>query len=194
MSDELPGAPGRLKAAVDRLLGALLALLMAALVVDVTWQVFTRFVLRDPSSFTDELARFLLIWVGLVGAAYVSGQRAHLAIDLLPAKLSGRAGHALGAFIEAVVLVFAVAVMTVGGARLVGLSFLLGQTSAALEVPLGYVYLALPLSGTLMSFYALLYMAGHLRQFRAPAPSGLTPAPGPVARAAESLAPGTEVR
>lgn len=153
---------GRLRGAVDRFLGGALALLMAALVLDVLWQVFTRFILQDPSSFTDELARYLLIWVALLGAAYTAGQRMHLAIDLLPSHLTGRAHHALGVAIELVVLLFAAGVMGVGGARLVGLTLLLGQTSAALEIPLGYVYAVLPLSGALIALYALLSLLEHL--------------------------------
>lgn len=152
----------RAKRAVDRLLGGVLVLLMAALVVDVLWQVFTRFVLQDPSSFTDELARYLLIWVSLLGAAYTAGQRMHLAIDLLPARLTGRKHHAVGIAIELVVVAFAVGVMVVGGARLVSLTLLLGQTSAALQLPLGYIYTVLPLSGALIAFYALLYLMGHV--------------------------------
>ncbi|WP_316931840.1 TRAP transporter small permease [Parabacteroides distasonis] len=47
------------------------------------WQVLSRYILVSPSSVTDELAGYLLIWVGLLGAAYVSGKNEHLAIDLL---------------------------------------------------------------------------------------------------------------
>ncbi|HEX2190049.1 MAG TPA: TRAP transporter small permease [Longimicrobiaceae bacterium] len=186
---ERPGGVMRLKAAVDRLLGGVLAAFMGALVLDVLWQVFTRFVLRDPSSFTDELARYLLIWVALLGGAYTAGQRMHLAIDLLPSSLHGRRRHAVGALIESAVLLFAVAVMVVGGARLVGLTLLLGQTSAALRIPLGWVYTVLPLSGALIAFYSLVFLGEHLRGLRGdPTASVPEPAPG------EGLAPAaTEV-
>lgn len=177
-----PSGMQRIKALVDRLLGGAVAAVMGVLILDVLWQVFTRFVLRDPSSFTDELARYLLIWVGLLGAAYVAGQRQHLAIDLLPNRLTGRAGHALGVVIEGTVLVFAVAVMVVGGARLVDLTLTLGQTSAALQIPLGYVYMVLPVSGLLITFYAVVFLSEHLRGFReGGAERDVTP--GPVARA-----------
>lgn len=175
----------RLKAAVDRLLGGFLAGLMGLLVLDVLWQVFTRFVLGDPSSFTDELARYLLIWVALIGGAYTAGQRMHLAIDLLPTHLHGRARHAVGIAIEGAVLLFAVGVMVVGGARLVGLTLLLGQTSAALQIPLGYVYMALPLSGALIAFYALLFLGEHLRGLRGD-PAASVPEPHPAAALAPS--------
>jgi TRAP-type C4-dicarboxylate transport system, small permease component len=101
----------RLKAHVDRVLGAVVATLMGLAVVNVLWQVFTRFVLNDPSAFTDELARYLLIWVGLLGSSYATGQRLHLAIDLLPTLLTGRARQILQLVIDTSVLVFALGIM-----------------------------------------------------------------------------------
>ena len=66
---------------IDKGLELSLIFLMAFLVVDVLWQVLSRYILVSPSSVTDELAGYLLIWVGLLGAAYVSGKNEHLAID-----------------------------------------------------------------------------------------------------------------
>ena len=74
----------KVKNTIDKILEWTLVVSMSLLVIDVLWQVFSRFILQDPSSFTEELARFLLIWVGLLGAAYAAGQRMHLAVDLLP--------------------------------------------------------------------------------------------------------------
>ena len=171
MPDQTPHLLFRLKAHVDRLLGWFLVALMGLAVVNVLWQVFTRFVLEDPSSFTDELARYLLIWVSLFGAAYASGKRAHLAIDLVRARLRGAAVHWHGIAVGTVILAFAVLVMVVGGVRLVSLSFLLGQTSPALGVPLGVVYLALPASGGLIAFYFALFLTERARLLRGRAPS-----------------------
>ena len=143
-----------LKQRIDQVLAWAVIVIMGTLVVDVLWQVFTRFVLRDPSSYTEELARFLLIWVGLLGAAYVAGQRRHLAVDLLPGTLTGAKRRALEKIIQTLALVFAL-VLVVGGSRLVWVTLVLGQSSAALRVPLGYVYLVVPLCGLLMAFYAV---------------------------------------
>jgi TRAP-type C4-dicarboxylate transport system permease small subunit len=134
---------------------------MGVAVANVLWQVFTRFVLADPSSFTDELARYLLIWIGLLGASYAAGMRMHLAIDLLPAKLTGRSRFYVGVLTEACVFLFALSVLVIGGTHLVTLTLTLGQTSAALHVPLGYVYLVLPLSGLLMMFYSVRAALAH---------------------------------
>ncbi|HXV63386.1 MAG TPA: TRAP transporter small permease [Vicinamibacteria bacterium] len=142
----------RLKARVDRTLEAVLAALMAAMVLVVLWQVATRYLLRDPSSVTEELARFGLIWLGLLAASYGFGQKAHLAIDLLDPE------HRkcwLDVIVAATVVSFAVTVLVVGGLRLVEAILALGQTSAALRFERGYVYLALPLSGLLVLFYTI---------------------------------------
>ena len=143
-----------LKARVDWVVGWALVALMGVSVVNVLWQVFTRFVLGAPSSFTEELARFLLIWIGVLGAAYCVGQQAHLALELLPEKLEGRRRDVLEVFIQGVVLLFALGVMVIGGGRLVWVQLQLGQTSPALGWPLGLVYLVLPLSGLLIAFYS----------------------------------------
>ncbi len=148
-----PTAPARSQ--VERLLGWVLVVIMAVSVVNVLWQVFTRFVLSDPSSYTEELARYLLIWIGLLGAAYASARHLHLAIDLLPRRLSGTPGIVVDVAVRTCVLAFAVAVLFVGGLRLVALTLSLGQTSAALGIPIGWVYLVLPLSGLLIAGFAL---------------------------------------
>ena len=85
---------------VDRVLEWLLVAFMALMVVNVIWQVVTRFLLRNPSSFTEEIARYLLVWVGILGGAYAVGKRIHLAIDLLPSKLEGRRKAVLELLIE----------------------------------------------------------------------------------------------
>jgi TRAP-type C4-dicarboxylate transport system permease small subunit len=155
------------QAAVDRVVGGTLAALMGAAVLNVLWQVASRFLLGDPSSFTDEAARFLLIWIGLLGAAHVAGQRRHLAIDLLPGRLGPRGRARLGLAREAVVAVFALGVLVVGGARLVALSLELGQRSPALGLPLGWVYAVLPVSGALVLFHCGCSGAEHRAILRA---------------------------
>ena len=140
---------------IDKGLELLLIGLMAVLVVDVLWQVLSRYVLASPSSFTDEVAGFLLIWVGLLGAAYVAGREEHLAIDLLVRRASKRGQYRLRQMGYGCICLFALAVLVVGGSWLVYTRFHLGVTSASLEINLGYVYLALPLSGLLTAYYAI---------------------------------------
>ncbi|MDH6358602.1 TRAP transporter small permease [Parabacteroides sp. PF5-9] len=140
---------------IDKSLESLLIFLMAFLVLDVLWQVMSRYILASPSSVTDELAGFLLIWVGLLGAAYVSGCNQHLAIDLLMQNIRPERQQKLQLFIFFIVFIFALTVLIIGGGWLVYTRFYLNVTSASLQLNMGYVYLVLPISGLLTAYYAI---------------------------------------
>lgn len=138
---------------IDFILSKLLIIIMAVMVINVLWQVFTRFVIGTPSSFTDELARYLMIWVGILGAAYVSGRNMHVAIDVLPAKAGSKTQRKLKILVYLLIILFALCAMVIGGFNLVFLSYKLGQQSPALQIPLALVYLVIPISGLLIIFY-----------------------------------------
>lgn len=148
----------KITARVTRTLEIFLILLMAVMVLDVLWQVATRFILRDPSSFTEELAGFLLIWIGLLGAAYALFTRAHLGIDILTSKLVGTKQTISQVIIYLVVFFFALFVLLIGGLRLVHLTLTLRQISPALGIPMGYIYTVLPLTGSLMMYYSAFFI------------------------------------
>lgn len=150
------------KKRLDRSLGAVLVAMMAVAVLNVLWQVTARFVLGDPSTVTQDLARYLLIWLSILGASYVVGQRGHLALELLVENLSGRALRVVQFVILGCVAAFALFVMVVGGLRFVYIQATLGQTSPTLEWPLWTVYAVIPLSGLIM----LVYTAIHTLQLR----------------------------
>lgn len=139
----------------NRYLEYFLVLLMALMLFSVCWQVLTRYVFSSPSSFTDELARYLLIWIGTLGAAYASGKRLHLAIELFPSSLEGKSKYRLAVLINVLIIIFAIAVMVIGGSRLVYITYTLGQVSAAMQLPLAYVYTILPISGMLIVYYKI---------------------------------------
>lgn len=153
----------RIREFVDRWLSRVLIVLMAVSVFNVLWQVFTRFILKHPSSYTEELARFLLIWVGMLGAGWASGQKMHLAIDFFTMKFKPNIQRYVGLFIQTVVFLFAFFVMVIGGLRLVTITLALNQTSAALQIKLGYVYMVLPISGIIIMFYAMALFIDSLR-------------------------------
>jgi len=140
---------------LDRILEPILIATLTVLILTVVWQVFSRYVLKSPSTFTDEAARFFLIWLTLLGSAWVTGQRAHLAIDLLIEKLSLLNAIRLQRFISFLIIAFSCSVMVIGGGNLVRITLVLEQTSTVLQVPMGYVYMALPLSGVIIAIYSL---------------------------------------
>lgn len=143
------------RAIIDKLLGWLVTIFMGVLVINVLWQVTSRFVICHPSSFTDELAGYLLIWVGLLGAAYATGQKQHLAIDLISKRLTEHRKRILDTIINSLIITFAVFILIIGGSNLVYITFHLNQISSALQLPVGYVYLVIPISGAFIIYYAI---------------------------------------
>ncbi|WP_409432031.1 TRAP transporter small permease [Litorimonas sp. RW-G-Af-16] len=128
------------------------------MVMTVTWQVFSRYALRAPSSLTEEIARFQLIWLGLLGAVYTFRNRMHVGIDILVSPLKGKKRLAAEIFALAAMIVFAAMILIYGGSKLVALTYELNQTSAALGVKVAYVYSIIPISGVLIVLYAVHYI------------------------------------
>ncbi|MDP2888183.1 MAG: TRAP transporter small permease [Bacteroidota bacterium] len=143
-----------------------LIVLMSILVIDVLWQVASRYIMNSPSNFTDELASYLLIWVGLLGAAYVAGRREHLAIDLLYQKSSPERRFKLDIIISVLIISFAVSVLVIGGTWLAYTRFYLSVKSAAMGLPLGVVYLVLPISGSLITYFDIDFMINLIKENR----------------------------
>lgn len=140
---------------IDRLLEILLGGLLALMVLDVTWQILTRFLPMSPSSYTEEVARYLLVWIGILGAAYAYRKKSHIGIDLLVNALPTKIKMVSQVFTILVCFGFAAAVMVFGGIKLVQLTFELKQMSAALNIPMGYVYSVIPLSGGLICLFSV---------------------------------------
>lgn len=126
---------------------------MALMVANVLWQVFSRYLLGSPSSFTDEMARYLMIWIGVLGAAYASARHMHVAIDVVPNRASPKSQIKLQKMVSFSIILFALAALILGGGRLVYISFILGQKSPALQIPLAVIYSVIPISGLLIVYF-----------------------------------------
>ena len=152
----------RAKIILDKTLELLTIIAVGVLVIDVVWQIFTRFVLNHPSSWTEEFSTFLLMWVGLLGAAVAVNRTAHLGVDFLVLKLPTRLRIAGELIVYLLVGAFAVMVMVIGGIELVQKTLVTNQTSPALNWKMGYVYLCLPVSGFFITVYSVLFFGTTL--------------------------------
>jgi len=164
----------------DAVLRGVLILIGIGMVACVGWQVASRYLFNAPSVITDEIGRFLLMWFALLAAAYVLGQRRHLAISLFGHLPVGPARRALAVGLTLVIAAFVLAVMVYGGSRLMLDTLRSGQVTPTLRLPMGAVYAAAPISGLLM----LLYCVDILRTALGPL------ALGPTDPLAPATAPG----
>jgi TRAP-type C4-dicarboxylate transport system permease small subunit len=136
-------------------LDAVLICAVALLVLDVVWGVFTRYILGEQAKWTEELARFLLIWVALLGGAVAFGTRGHLGVDFFVGRLHPEARRLAAAAVHLAVLFFAGMIFIYGGSRVVADALAMEQMTPALNWKMGYVYLALPVSGVFMALFTL---------------------------------------
>ena len=145
----------QIRSQLDKIIELLLVSILSAMVINVLWQIITRYFSASPSSFSDELARYLMIWLGLIGSAYVSGKKEHVSIDYFLKKLNHKKRVLLNRLIDLIILFFAFFVMIIGGGHLVFVTIKLEQLSPSLQIPLGFVYSVIPLSGLIIIFYQI---------------------------------------
>ena len=144
----------QIRSQLDKIIELLLVSILSAMVINVLWQIITRYFSASPSSFSDELARYLMIWLGLIGSAYVSGKKEHVSIDYFLKKLNHKKRVLLNRywFYNTILSFF---VMIIGGGHLVFVTIKLEQLSPSLQIPLGFVYSVIPLSGLIIIFYQI---------------------------------------
>ena len=136
-----------------RLLEAVLIIAVFVLVVDVIWGVFSRYVMGAQSDWTEELARFLLVWISLLGGAVAFGEKAHLGVDYFVGLFDSSVKKWMSVFSQLIVLFFAISIFLVGGSKVVMDTLQMEQITPALGIQQGYVYLALPIAGIFMIIF-----------------------------------------
>lgn len=142
-----------IKKVLDKILSSICVVLFGALVLLVTWQVFTRFVLNNPSAFSEELAKYCFVWLVLFGAAFVFGENGHMRIEFIQDALPIKIKMVVQIFIELSIIFFSALVLLSGGLTITKLAWT--QLSAALQIPVGYLYAVMPISGIFIIFYCI---------------------------------------
>ena len=129
---------------LDNVMRFLMAVAMFALLAGGTWQIFTRWILRNPSTVTDEFLRYVLIWASMIGSAYCFYKDKHLALDLVKGRAKGAFNVILSVFIEAAIVFFVGYVFVYGGWKLTANAT---NVSSVMRIPFKLLYSILPISG-----------------------------------------------
>lgn len=134
----------------------IMAVFMLALVLGGTWQIFTKMILNNPSTVTDEFLRYVLIWASLIGSAYCFYRDEHLSLDLVKDRVKGPAAIVLAVFIEAMILFFVCFVFIFGGFRLAMYAI---NNSPVMHLSFHFLYSIIPLSGVFIVIARILKYA-----------------------------------
>lgn len=144
----------QLRNVIDKVMRVLNAAAMAVLTLLVIWQVFTRYILNSPSTWSEELAAYMFAWVTVFGAAYVFGKREHMNIPVVVERFSLRNQNSLQILAEVLNLIFTLTIMVYGGYEITKLT--MGQMSSSLPLQMGYFYMCIPISGIFIALYSVL--------------------------------------
>lgn len=155
-----------------RALSGLSVVVFLTLVADVLWGVVTRYVLGDQATWSEEVARLLLVWLAMLGSALAYTSQNHLGVDVLARVMAPPARRIAAVAGHATVLCFVTAVMVYGGTSLVIERWHAGQVMSTLQIRQAWMYLAIPTSGLLMMVFALDAVVDHLRMSGTPATIG----------------------
>jgi len=158
----LPGTMGKglLHGALERLtrgIQHLTSLLLAVMTGLITWQVFARYALNRPPSWTEEIALYMMVWLGLLGASLGVREGIHIGVEMFVARLPREAQQAIERLVHLTIGAFGFHLIWEGIA-LCALAW--EQTSPATGIPVGWVYTVLPLSGLLILLYSVERLAG----------------------------------
>ncbi|WP_303974188.1 TRAP transporter small permease [Streptococcus merionis] len=139
---------------LDKCLEFICSVVFVVMILVVLYQIFVRTVLGNPNTVTEEFVKFSLVWLSLLASAYVVGKRSHLSVSLLSDHLNPQKQRILDTVVQILFVLFAAVVMIFGGFKAVSVT--MGQLSPSLGIPMGLIYLAVPVSGILILVYSLL--------------------------------------
>ena len=159
----------KLRHYMNMLLNCLAGASLLAMVLLTAWQVFTRYLLKNPSTWSEELVSYLFAFASLFGAAIVSGERNHMNIGVLVEKMNHKMQVFFGILSEVIAMLFSGAILIYGGIEISSLA--MGQMTSSLHMPIGVFYIAMPVTGILIILYSILNIVGILRGDLTPLPT-----------------------
>ena len=144
----------QLRKILDRILNVLAGVSFLAMVALTCWQVFTRYILQNPSPWSEELVAYLFAWASLLGASIITGERGHMNIPIVTDHFTPGIQKLLAIFGELIAFAFSLIILVYGGIKITSLA--MGQMTSALGVTVGVFYVVMPLCGILNMIYTVL--------------------------------------
>ena len=152
----------KVRAGIMRIPGIVIICLFAMMTVIGTYQIVTRYFFNRPSTVSEELLTYSFTWMALLASAYVFGKRDHMRMGFLADKITGPARKCLEIAIDLLTFAFAGVVMVYGGISITKLTMI--QTTASLRVPMGYIYVIVPVTGLLIMLFSLMNAADMMHR------------------------------
>lgn len=144
----------KLREILTQILNVLAGASFLVMVALTCWQVLTRYVLNNPSSWSEELVSYMFAWMSLLGSSLVTAERGHMNIPIMVEKCGPALQKLLLCLAEIIGFLFSAVILAYGGFQIANLA--MGQMTSSLGVPIGVFYVVLPLCGILNMVYTVL--------------------------------------
>ena len=144
----------KFKKVLDKITITFCIVIFIAMVLLTTYQVAMRYLFKSPSSISETLTRYLFVWLVILSATYVFGQRDHICISFLKDKLSPPVRRVVEIINHCVIIVFSVLVMLYGGQVIARMNMV--QYDSILKIPTGIIYSIIPICGVIIVFFSIL--------------------------------------
>lgn len=144
----------KFKESLTKALGWIAVVIFAILVITTVWQVFTRLVLNNPSTWSEEFAKVCFVWLSFLGAAFVFGERGHIAVDFMARRFKGGVQKGMALFVQICIFAFAVFAMVWGG--IVAAQIAWEQNLTALPLNIGWIYVVIPIAGVAIAIFSVI--------------------------------------
>ena len=153
-----------IKKYMDKIIMGVCIILFIFMLIMGSYQIISRYVLKDPSTISEELVTYSFTWMSMFAGAYVFGKREHMSMVFFVERYSKKIQLNLAVLSEIVILLFAFGVLVCGVKAITTLT--LTQTSPALRVSMGYIYFVLPTCGIIISVYSILNIVELLKKIK----------------------------
>lgn len=154
----------KFKAILNKIMETACSLIFALMIIVGTYQIVTRYVFSKPSTISEELLTYSFTWLAMLAAAYVFGKRDHMRMSFVADKVSPKGQIILSIFAEIATIVFTALVLLYGGVAITQLT--MSQITASLGIPMGYVYIIIPICGIITIIYDIINISELLSKLK----------------------------
>lgn len=145
----------KLEKIVDKCVVSICGSLLFGITILIFVQVIFRYILQNSISWSEELTRYMMIWAVFLASGYVLSKGGHANIDLLVSRFSPTMRTIVEKGALLLIMAFSCLIIRYG---FVLMRFGKRQISSALEIPMNFVYLAIPIGGALLVFYCMVLL------------------------------------
>ena len=153
-----------IKLRLNQALSAICAFMLAFMTIVATYQVFARYVLKSPSTMSEDILSYSFVWTSLLATALVFGERDHMNLTFLVDKTKPLVQLILSLFSEVLIVIIAVVVFLFGGKGFMSVGAM--QISPTLGITMDLIYMILPISGILIIIYNIINIVELIMQYK----------------------------